>query len=71
MSGPPRIVVKHLYLYAALDRGHLSLVQCDDGTLRILLNEQPVPECRWEAAEMNAAAARFHELVARLRGTAS
>ena len=67
MSGLPRVVVKHVFLYAALDRGHLTLVECDDGTLRILRDEQPVAECRWEKADMDAAAARFRELAARLR----
>lgn len=68
MSGQPQVVVKHVYLYAALEPGSLTMVQCGDGSLRILRDDRPVPECHWPGEELEAAAARFHELAARLRG---
>ena len=67
MSGLPPVVVKHIYLYAALDAGALTLVECTDGTLRILRDDRPVPDCRWAAEDHEAAASRFRELAARLR----
>ena len=67
MSGQPRVGVKQVLLYAALRRGALTLVECDDGGLRVLRDDMPVAECRWESHELERAATAFRRIAARLR----
>src|SRR5215210_7994115 len=52
----PNDGVKHVILYSALQPGNLMLVECNDGSFRILRDEQPVAGCRWESHRVEAAA---------------
>ena len=61
--------VKHVILYAALEPGHLALVECDDGSFRVLHDDRPVPGCRWEPHHLETAVTKFREMSARLKGT--
>ena len=61
--------VKHVILYAALRPGNLTLVECNDGSFRILRDERPIPECRWEAHEVEIAVKAFRALSAKLKDT--
>ena len=64
-------VVKHVIFYCALRPGNLTLVECDDGSFRVLRDERPLPECRWENHELDAAIRRFRELASHLGGGAA
>ena len=64
MDPPPD--VKHVVLFAATGGGSLLLVECADGTLRILRDEQPVDGCHWDPTEMSQAAGTFHRMVREL-----
>ena len=61
--------VKHVILYAALNPGNLTLVECHDGSFRVLHDERPVPGCRWEPHHLETAVAKFREMSARLKHT--
>ena len=64
----PHFVVTHIIFYSALNPGNLTLVECDDGSIRILRNERPVPGCVWESHQLEPAVQRFRALVAQLGG---
>ena len=55
----PGAEVKHVVLVAVVGRGTLTLVECADGSLRVMRDEQLVDGCRWEAHQMTEAAAGF------------
>jgi len=54
--------VKHVVLFAATGRGILTLVECADGSLRVMRDERQVEGCRWDAGQMAEAAAAFHRM---------
>ena len=60
--------IKHVLLYAALRPGSLTLVECVDGSLRLLRDDRPVEGGRWEAHEAESAATAFHRMMAQLEG---
>jgi hypothetical protein len=59
---------KHVILYAALEPGSLTLVEWNDGSYRVLHDDRPVPGCRWEPHQVEAAVKRFRQLTAQLKG---
>jgi len=58
----PQPEVKHVVLFAAVGRASLTLVECADGSLRVMRDERPVDGCRWDADQMPIAAAAFHRM---------
>jgi len=57
--------VRHVLFYVPTKPGNLILAEMGDGSLCILRNDQPVPDCRWKGADMVKAVAHFHEMKAR------
>jgi hypothetical protein len=71
MGGLEHFVVKHIIFCCALRPGNLTLVECADGSFRVLRDERPLPKCRWESQDLDAAVTRFRELAAQFgRGPA-
>ena len=64
MGGLEHFIVKHIIFYCALRPGNLMLVECEDGSFRVLRDERPLPKCRWESQDLDAAVTRFRELTA-------
>jgi hypothetical protein len=64
----PQFEIKHVMLFAALRPGTLMLVECTDGSLRVLRDELPVEGCRWDYDQVDEAAAGFRRLRAELDG---
>ena len=58
----PQAEVKHVVLFAVVGQGILTLVECADGSLRVMRDEQPVDGCRWDPHEMTEAAGTFHRM---------
>ena len=65
----PQPEIKHVLLYASLRPCSLMLVECADGTLRLLRDDHPVDGAKWESHEIQQAAAAFHRMVAQAKGT--
>jgi hypothetical protein len=67
----PQLEIKHVILFAPLRPGSLMLVECADGSLRVLRDELPVDGCRWGHDQIEEAAAEFRRLAAKWDGKAN
>ena len=56
--------VRHVLFYVPLKPGNLMLCEMDDGSLRILKNDEPVDGYRWDAGDMVRAVETFHQIKA-------
>jgi hypothetical protein len=54
--------VRHVLLYTALKPGNVMLCECEDGLLRLFMDDQPLDAERWRTTEVDAATAAYHEL---------
>ena len=60
--------VKNVLLYSALNGGHLTLVECNDGSFLVLRDDRPVPGYRWESHQLEVAVKAYRDLSAQLKG---
>ena len=54
--------VKHVIFYVPTRAGSLTLAEMDDGSLCVLQNNEPLPDCRWGRRRMHEAVAMFREI---------
>jgi hypothetical protein len=54
--------VRYVLFDVPLHPGSLTLVELDDGSLRIHMNDEPLTGCHWPAGQVSPAVRRFQEL---------
>ena len=64
----PQVEIKYVILFAAVCTGTLMLVECVDGSLRLLRDETPIDGVRWDHHQIEEAAAEFRRRLAEMEG---
>lgn len=54
--------VRYVLFDVPLHPGNLTLVEMEDGTLRVLMNDEPLAGCHWQPGNVPAAVQKFQQI---------
>jgi hypothetical protein len=61
-AGGGTSLVRTVYFDVPLHPGNLTLAEMFDGSFRVMMNDEPLPDCHWPATQIRQAVDRFQRI---------